>query len=101
MVKTLTKINEIITEWCPQRAHLAERVALLLPAGIRGCLRTIIERRSEYTLMNNVTIVLRSRDGVGNFYVAKCVQVPDNIDGTDSLRLLARVALEMYYVDKG
>jgi hypothetical protein len=101
MVKTLTMINEIITEWCPQRAHLAERVALLLPAGIRGCLRTIIERRSEYTLMNHATIVYRNRDGVGPFYITKCVQVPLIDEEIDTLRLLARSVLEMYYVDKG
>jgi hypothetical protein len=97
----MTMINKNLREWCPQRAHLVDNVRHFLPKGIRKSLSAIVERRSDYTLINHATIVLRKRDGVGPFYRTKCVQVTLINDEMETFELFARVLLELYYVDKG
>ena len=94
-------MNKELENFCLKRFDPVGIVKKMLPRGIRPSLRSIVERRSEFTLRTYVTIVITLNDGQSNSYFVNEVQVPCLMDDSCSLRFYARKVFEMYYVAKG
>jgi hypothetical protein len=101
MVKQLTLMNKELEKFCLDRLDIVGIVKQMLPRGLRPSLRSIVVRRSEFTLTNYATIVMCLNDGDSNLYCAREFQVPCIMDDVCSLRFYCRVVVEMYYVIKG